>query len=712
MLKNKIVLFSITFLLLTACIIPSSVATQVATQEVTQEINQGANQDANPTPVIVVSGSEGFSGQATPENSVLLNWKATSSAQKYYLDVRTSDTDFLQLAELSADQTSYEDIGVPEAFELTYRLRVQTASGTSAGDTVTITTPAATPNPLTVQTNDYAPIAWTPPTPDPSNPLADPSIYFPPGFDPEHPEDFDPASAMQQVQASADIGPEGGTVSVTTPDGITYDLIFPPDALTEKTSISLIPIKTIDGLPFTGGLQGAVRIEPDGLPLEVPATLRITRADATPLPERMVTLGFGFDGSGEEFHLLPFGPADQTGFTPGAARPAAAPMRAGPLADVLKLQELKGAGIGKGTREQAAKVVKKHTPTDAEARLLNELAYGEDNPELAPLVSRQRLATSKLLSLAQSEAPDWSQMSVTLSQLEILMKYYGKDPALKADLEKILNLLAERLSKMLEYNLEKCITSDDFYVQAVAWKIRGAKPGSMYDAIKKKLDPSLVKDVSEMKKACVLTLNITGDMTVEKSMVGKYVIEAAGHVDGLKFNFRNGKVFLTGQGTLAYSMLEITPERHPKDWCDPWIPDNVASVVGRVNVTRLDLAFAAVPNGVLQSVTLTKMTIKDSDAFRGKMTCYNIDDQGKTHVNSVKQVIPALGSVWYGYFVAAHMATPTYQFTNVYPADARPRNGSNHPIIADLQYKRPSFSPGYGTWSEDTKFELVDTRGK
>ena len=698
MSRNRIIVLTITLMLMVACIIPTP----------------ADNQGTTPTGT-AVTGSGGFSVQTASANSVLLTWPATAGAQKYLLDVQTGEGEFLQVAELNADQTSYEDIGVPESFQLTYRLRAQTSSGTSAGDTVTVTTPEATPAPLTVQANDYAPIAWTPPTPDPNNLNVDPSTYYPPGFDPAHPENFDSSSMMQPVRASADIGPEGGTLNITTPDNITYALTVPPDALEEITPISLIPIKTIDGLPFDGGLQGAVRIEPDGLMLDLPATLTISRADTAPLPDGMIPLAFGFDGSGQEFHLQPFDTTNQTGLHPGAghmARQAAGPGRAGPLADIA-IQQLKGYGIEPATVKQAAAVIKTHTPTAAEDRLLNELAYGQaTEPELSPLVSRQRLAVSKLLSQAQTEAPDWGQMTVTLGQLEILMKYYGKDPSVKADLAKALDLLVDRLSKMLKYNLEKCLTGDDFYVQAVAGKILGAKPGSVYDALKKKLDPQLLKDVAEMHKKCILALTIQSQITVDQPTVAKYVLHVEGRIDPLKFNFRGGKVFLTGTGMLNYSQVEIIPYPIGKDHCDPWIPDNVDSVLGRVNVTRLDLTFAAVPNGVLQAVTLPGMMVTDSGTFSGTETCHFVHDDGTIEVASGKVSIPAPGgSAWYGNFVAAHVPDLTLQL-DVHPSDNRPLNNSGQPIIADVNYNRPSFSPGAGTWSEDSTFTLIDNSPK
>jgi hypothetical protein len=692
MKRKNLLVVSTAILLIMAC----SVTTQTSSREDTS-----AGQ--------ITAGSEDFGAEATSANSVLLIWPAAAGAEKYLLDLEMDSGEFLPVAELAADQTSYEHIGVPEAFKLTYRLRVQTASETSAGLTLTITTPEATPDPLSVQGAEYANITWEPPTPDPSDPIPDPSLYYPPGFDPEHPEDFDPSSLMVPVRTSGEIGPEGGRLSITTPDGITLELIIPPGALEDSTNIQLIPIETIGGLPFTGGLAGAVRIEPDGLLLEVPATLRITRPDETPLPEGMVPLAFGFDGSGGEFHLQPLGPADQAGSEPVAARAAgrlAAPRRAGPLSEIA-LQQLKGYGVGAGTAKQAAEVVKKHAPTAAEARVLQELAVAQldqlGDDDLAPILTRERLATSRLLSLAQSKDPDWSQMTVSLAQLEILTNYYGKNPKLAGDLARIMDLLLDRLAKMLKENPEKCLTGDDPYAQAVARKLLGAKPGSIYDTMRQKLDPQILKDVAERRKKCVLALELKSSLVVDVKMVGKYDIVVTGRVDGLAFNFRNGKVFLTGTGSLSYPTLETLPEKHEKDWCDPWTPDNRAAVVGEVVVTRMDLVIEAKPNGVLQGVKLFPMTVTDSDAFKGNMTCHNIDDRGHEDEHSLKQVIPAFGgSVWHGYFTAAHKPKLTLDFI-VWSTD------DSDSIIARYLSYQPEFSPGYGSWFEDTTFTLVNT---
>lgn len=72
--------------------------------------NAGGTPDLHPTH---------FMAQATSGVSVWLAWPAADGAQKYLLDFQTSDSEILPLAELNADQTSYEVIGAPEEMQLT-----------------------------------------------------------------------------------------------------------------------------------------------------------------------------------------------------------------------------------------------------------------------------------------------------------------------------------------------------------------------------------------------------------------------------------------------------------------------------------------------------------------------------------------------------------------------------------------------------------------
>ncbi|MGC9985143.1 MAG: hypothetical protein ABSF35_16130, partial [Polyangia bacterium] len=92
----------------------------------------------------------------------------------------------------------------------------------------------------------------------------------------------------------------GGSITATAADGTIYTLAIPADALLFDTEITLTPVTSIGGLPFSGGLQAAVQIAPDGLYLYQVATLSIAPATAV-LSSKQI--GFGYYGSGTEFHL-------------------------------------------------------------------------------------------------------------------------------------------------------------------------------------------------------------------------------------------------------------------------------------------------------------------------------------------------------------------------------------------------------------------------
>jgi hypothetical protein len=100
--------------------------------------------------------------------------------------------------------------------------------------------------------------------------------------------------------ASTTIGAEGGTLSTTAADGTVYELVIPADALDFDETISMIPVSSVDGLPLSGGLVGAVMLEPAGIIFYEPATLRITLS--APITGD-IQVGFAYEGTGEEFHL-------------------------------------------------------------------------------------------------------------------------------------------------------------------------------------------------------------------------------------------------------------------------------------------------------------------------------------------------------------------------------------------------------------------------
>ena len=96
---------------------------------------------------------------------------------------------------------------------------------------------------------------------------------------------------------SAWIGPGGGRLAATASDGTAYSLDIPADAVLEATPIAMIPIRSVDGLELSGGLVGAVYLEPAGLQLAEPATLEIRSSKALPPGMRLAGVDAEDDGT-------------------------------------------------------------------------------------------------------------------------------------------------------------------------------------------------------------------------------------------------------------------------------------------------------------------------------------------------------------------------------------------------------------------------------
>jgi hypothetical protein len=94
----------------------------------------------------------------------------------------------------------------------------------------------------------------------------------------------------------------GGTLSVTAADGAIYTLTIPKDALIEETTITMTPIRTLEGVPITGGRLLGVDLKPEGLRLYQAATLTISPANEG---ETAQAVGFSTKAGGREFHLYP-----------------------------------------------------------------------------------------------------------------------------------------------------------------------------------------------------------------------------------------------------------------------------------------------------------------------------------------------------------------------------------------------------------------------
>lgn len=101
---------------------------------------------------------------------------------------------------------------------------------------------------------------------------------------------------------SADLDVTGGSFSATGADGTVFTLEVPPKSLLSPETITLTPVSSIGGFPFSGGFHSGVEIEPEGLQLVEPATLSIR--PAAPLPKNQ-TLTYSYGKGGEDFILYP-----------------------------------------------------------------------------------------------------------------------------------------------------------------------------------------------------------------------------------------------------------------------------------------------------------------------------------------------------------------------------------------------------------------------
>jgi hypothetical protein len=149
----------------------------------------------------------------------------------------------------------------------------------------------------------------------------------------------------ETTAATALITAAGGNLSATAADGTLFTLTLPQGALRSDEQITMTPVSTIDGLPFSGGLVGAVQLAPEGLQLLQPATLTI-ESSRTPAAEGFETVAFGYRQEGQGLYLSPAEAKD----------------------DVLTLEvwHFSGGGAAQGTHAEVQVQREQHVPSIAE----------------------------------------------------------------------------------------------------------------------------------------------------------------------------------------------------------------------------------------------------------------------------------------------------------------------------------------------------------
>ena len=97
------------------------------------------------------------------------------------------------------------------------------------------------------------------------------------------------------------VGPGGGTLALTNAIGEIYLLAIPANALSEATLIRMTAIVGLTGETGASAAPGGVRLEPEGLLLQVPATLTI---DA-PTAFATTLVPHAGQGLGMDYHAIP-----------------------------------------------------------------------------------------------------------------------------------------------------------------------------------------------------------------------------------------------------------------------------------------------------------------------------------------------------------------------------------------------------------------------
>ncbi|MBN2385375.1 MAG: hypothetical protein JXB85_00015 [Anaerolineales bacterium] len=373
-----------------------------------------------PNPFVAESdGPPGFNAALTAPDIVLLTWETVAGAVGYKLQIVFAGLQPLTIAYLPADATRFEHFLAPESSSLTYRLQTITSSGPAGASSLQITTLNHVPNPLAVQ-----------------------------------------AVFAETGAANAVIGPAGGTLEAVDDRGVTYLLVIPPGAIDTELDITMTPVSTIDGWPLDGNLLGAVRLEPEGWLLNELAYLTI-RVPAAITPA-LTTVGFAFNGSGEEFHLTPAygGLSPLVSMGTGGARQASPVRQQDAGLSSLPVMELRPSGIGETSAQAAAALAVEHAPTSSSDAADQKAAVTDaEAGELTPLLSNTELleiATTNLMTQILNNIQDCYGFKRAVGAFQAWERKAASLGENSAFRESLLEQLAEKAVETIEKAGEEC----------------------------------------------------------------------------------------------------------------------------------------------------------------------------------------------------------------------------------------------------------------
>lgn len=449
-------------------------------------------------------GPQELTAKATSPDSVLLSWLPVEGATFYRIAVSVNGGHAFAIMELDSSTTSYEDFIAVPGSPLTYAVEALSDSDSIGQSIVNVTTAQRQPNPLTVD-----------------------------------------AQLDATKTASAKIIPDaGGSISLTDSKGVEYKLDIPAGALVIPTDITLTAVKEIGALPLDGGLLGAVKIEPDGLVLNEVATLTIV------LPENqasndLATLGFAFSGNGTEFHLKPvYDQNIRTSLMPvfGGAHLSSMARQNG-ASIVMETLVMYGIGIGAGTAQNAAELVRASAPTDSDAALDQQTAAAMAQIPQAFINQREGILTDAhafmsgaVSNIAIQGASNCGELKKAISSMESWLIHTdtwarnGADKGKLGDIEKELwDQLTDKMGNIVQNATEDCEKKpEDKTTEAVAAEVGcldallvkiANSSGSFYEKLRSKMtrfgnDTAISDQIGKLDK-CLPSYIASGNLEGE-----------------------------------------------------------------------------------------------------------------------------------------------------------------------------------------------------
>lgn len=242
--------------------------------------------------------------------------------------------------------------------------------------------------------------------------------------------------------AHAAIGPQGGTLSATAADGTRFELSVPAEALDFSETITMTLVLRAENLPLSGGLIGAVSLEPAGLAFYEPATLRIIPATLAPGYQ---TIGFAYNGSGEQFHLRPLAPI------PGAVQ-----LQAAEIAITMEIISIRPYGVGRGSQADIDRQLQQPAPSDPmdalDQSMLDKLR------QISALGETYDRVVEPNLQRAKTDVSVTDQALRQIDQWWHLVEMYGLMPRFDNQIAHAKALLGDVLEHAASISADRCYT--------------------------------------------------------------------------------------------------------------------------------------------------------------------------------------------------------------------------------------------------------------